>query len=86
MIDADLKDYDLALQEGLRSLDLLRELGGTWALIYTLLHLGDVYQLLNRPVQAQEMWSEGLRLAEASPPHPLTATLQQRLGARPSPG
>jgi tetratricopeptide (TPR) repeat protein len=80
LIDADLKDYALALEEGLQSLNLRRELEDTWGMIYTLLHLGDVHQALDQPAQAHEMWSEALGLADGLQ-HPLTEPLQERLDA-----
>ncbi len=77
LIDADLKEYTLALKEGLQSLNLHQE-EDSWSKIYVLLHLGDVHRSLSQLDQAYKRWSEALSLAEPAQ-HPLTEQLRERL-------
>jgi serine/threonine protein kinase/tetratricopeptide (TPR) repeat protein len=79
-IDADRKDYPVAVQESLHSLSLFRELGDGWSTVYVLLHLGDMHHALNQSNQARERWSEALGQIDKTQQHPLTKTLQERLG------
>lgn len=75
-IDADLQDYPRALEEGLQSLKLQRELENSWNEVSVLHHLGEIYGAMNQPDQARRVWTEALDLAEALR-HPLVERLRE---------
>jgi predicted ATPase/DNA-binding SARP family transcriptional activator len=79
-IDVARHTDDLALAEGEQSLQLCRLLGDQWGEIYVLDHLAQIRARLNQTLQAQAIWREALRLAEARQ-HPLAEVLRKRLAS-----
>jgi DNA-binding SARP family transcriptional activator len=69
---------DLALQNGLTALTLLREINDTFNIVYVLRHLGDLQSQLGDNSLARRTWQEALEIAIPQK-HPLTATLHERL-------
>jgi len=74
------QDQASALEVGLKSLHLLRELPDRFSLVYVLLHLGDLYQHFNQLDRAHALWREALTIALAQN-YPMVEGLQQRLQA-----
>jgi len=77
-IHINTKDYELALDKGLKSLSLLREINDNFNIVYVLRHLGDVCMETSEQEQALIYWQEGLSIAEIQA-HPLTEYLQKKI-------
>ena len=77
-VDADLENYDLALEEGWQGDALYRQLADHWNRPYILRHLGDVYLATGQPGQARDAWQQAMDLCIGSD-HPEYSVLQQRL-------
>lgn len=78
VIQEKLETYEDAVANGFRSQQLLDELQDTYASIYVLLHLGDLYVRMEQTGQAQEYWQTAWRLS-VDHHHPLQAQLEKRL-------
>ncbi len=73
-----------ALELGQASLALMISLQDEFNRVYCLHHLGDLYQRLNQPTEAQQLWQEGYTLAR-SIHHPYTPYFEQALNLTPAP-
>lgn len=78
IIQEELEEYSAALETGLKSVDLLREVKDKFDLIHTLMHVGDLYQHLAQTEQAHTVWAEALDLAKPIN-YPWVDLLYQRL-------
>lgn len=67
-----------ALELGQTSLVLMISLQDEFNRVYCLHHLGDLYQRLNQPAEAQRLWQEGYTLARTIH-HPYTPYFEQSL-------
>ncbi|MBP7963138.1 MAG: AAA family ATPase [Caldilineaceae bacterium] len=67
-----------ALALGLKSLDLLSDLGDTYNRVNCLLQLGDLYRQFEQVSEAERLWGEGMTLAQ-SIHHPKIDEFHKRL-------
>jgi tetratricopeptide (TPR) repeat protein len=79
-VDFDLGNLRLALEQGMQSLKLCRELDDPWGAVYVQEHLGKVYVGLEQFKEAQQIWTAALMEAEQLH-HPLVPSLKQQTGS-----
>jgi DNA-binding SARP family transcriptional activator len=74
-------EYEPAIEAGLRSLELFRQLEDSFNMVYVLCHLGDFYHKNHQLDQADELWQEANQIIQ-NQNHPLTATIKQRINSQ----